>query len=218
MHYVQFFQQQTWRKRACRLGLLAGCLALGAGMLLPAKDKKSEPAVVDPQMDSNHPTLILEGFNAQVTRDGLPRQTVAAEWAQMDEAEHFLTLRRVQSRFFAKGELQGEARCGYAQTWLRDRPEENIHRNDMRLSDKVFYQMKQGWMLQTAQMNYSSRNETLVSDQPYVKQLPMKNGFLIGKGDGFTIKLDKAQNTFVNWQEYGKPAVLLHSDIPELQP
>jgi hypothetical protein len=202
-----------------RCGFIQGGLSLLLSFaLLACNTKKAESIATPPPAGVQNPTLKLENFSTQITRNGVPCQTITAEWAELDETEDIMVLRRVRSRFYTKGELQGEARCGYARTWLKDRPAQHIGRNDLEMSDKVFYQMKDGWMLQVPQMKYAHASGTLSADQPYVKQLALKDGYMIGRGDGFTIKLDTAEGRFTNWQEYGKPAVLEHSSIPVLQP
>jgi hypothetical protein len=165
--------------------------------------------------------MVIEGFHAQMHRDGVPQQEVRAAWGHIDETVNIIDLRQMQLRFYdrsAPGKVRGEARAGAGRMWLDDTPAEQAGRKDVLLSKNVLYSTPDGMLLQTPELRYRDADRLLSSDKGYVKQLPMKTGFFVGKGDRFEVKLQSDQGSFEKWTEYGNPATLQKSKTPVLKP
>lgn len=168
--------------------------------------------------DANNPTITIEGFTAQVTRAGVPRQVITGNWARMDEKENVLDLRQLQARLFDNGKQVGQADAGSGRVWMKARPEEQVGAQDVRFADGVLYRMQKGWLLSTPAMHFSNKQRRVTGDAGYIKQTQIKDGYLVGRGQKFEIGINMENNSFESWREYGKPAVLEKSKKPEIKP
>lgn len=225
------------------MGLLLGLPALaGAQEKAGAKQAPAEKkAMGEADQDFERPSIVFEGVKSEIHHDGVRLQEIASDWARLDEEDQTLDMRNMRVKFFdvdqgttststtktgapptvpvpGTEKVKGTANAGTARTWLKDRPEDHAATHDMFLSDKVIYRTNDGWILMTPEMHYTSGDSMLRSDKGYIKQLPLKSGYIIGDGHGFDIKLSLEKNTFESYKEYGNPAVLKKSDKPVLQP
>ena len=186
-------------------------------------DRASEEPKARPVTEGkeDHATITLRGFQTELTRDGLPMQRVYAEWGRYDQVAEILDLREVKATFFSKGTKIGEAHCGRGQIWLSDQhlEETGYGRQDVLLTDDVNYRTMTGIVIQSPRMVYTSSDATIRSKDPYIKQIKIDNdGYWIGRGDGFEIKISIEESTFDTWYEYGNPAVMKKMETPELTP
>lgn len=180
------------------------------------KDKKAaEPGQ---PFEPGNPLLILEGVRCQVHRQGNIRQDMTAKAGRYDEEENILDLDQLHVQFQDQGKALGELACGGGRVWTSDRPKEQIHAHDMLLQQTVRLQTPERIMLETPEMRYNALESRLWSDKGFKKQLPTRQGYMVGSGDRFDIKLLLDKNTFDYWKEYGNPVVIKKSEKPVLEP
>lgn len=205
------------RDRLFLLGVsLILCLATAAGA---AKKSPTQSATANPGGGlGRHPSIEIQDFKSQVTRNGLKMQQIQARSGRMDETERILDLKDLRVKFFDAGTTKGEAVCGTGRVWLMDRPKEKISNHDILLKDRVTYHTSEGWIVQTPQMRYTKADSMLRSDKGYLKQMPDRDQYLIGRGQGFAVKLLIQKSTFERWEEYGNPAILEKSKEPVIKP
>jgi hypothetical protein len=188
----------------CALACLAGC-------------KQDRDANAEAPL-SEEPAMVLRRFHAEVTRGGIPREKIDARFARMNEKQKILDLQGLHLQLFNEGKEVGQATCGTGRLWLKERPEEKIARNDVAMGGTVDYRTHDGWILRTPALNFSNADSTLRSDRGYIKQRPMGEGYIVGRGDRFEIKLNLEKSTFEHWNEHGAPAVIEKKTEPELLP
>lgn len=189
------------------------------------KDEEKKKAQSDKDKDEpgqpfepGNPLLILEGVRCQVHREGNIRQDITAQSGRYDEEENILDMDRLHVEFKDQGKSLGALSCGGGRVWTSDRPKEHINAHDMLLQRTVRLQTPEQIMLETPEMRYNALESRLWSDKGFVKQLPVRRGFMVGQGDRFDIKLLLDQNKFDYWKEYGNPVVIKKSEKPVLEP
>ena len=184
-----------------------------------AQAKKKKELADKTPFDPSHPLLRMEGVRCQVHREGLLRQDIKAQTGRYDEKVSILDLDKLVAKFVDQGTtVVAQINCGNGRVWTSSRPDEQITAHDMLLQKTVRLQTKDHLLLQTPEMRYTSADSTLHSNKGYLRQMPMGNSFMIGRGQGFEIKLLMEKNTIQFWREYGNPAEMRKSEKPVLNP
>ena len=192
------------RGALAEVGRPVGLLMLAACWLgLPGLDGASGAQTPDPVEDdlfqSKHELVLVEGLDAEITKDGLLRQRIHAETAWLDEKEQILDLKALRVSFHDGDEPKGEAKSGRGRIWLTDRPEENIAAHDLLLTDTVRYYTPEGGIVQSPEMRFTNTDAVMRSDKGYVKQLTLESQQELNEffsGDFFEyVKADQFQYT-----------------------
>lgn len=135
----------------------------------------------------------------------------------MDEIRQTIDLDRLECRFFRAGQMKGSASCGRGRVWLADLPSKNVSKNDILLRHNVLYRTVDGWAFSTPRLRYVDREALLHSDAGYRQQIKLRNGYLVGRGERFEVKLLLKESTFESWRCYGDPVVLKFSKEPVIE-
>lgn len=206
--------------------LLCVAAALGPVLLVAAAEPATPDApeappgvpIVDPDPVALHPATELFGVDVRVYRAGELTQDVQAEHGRLDEQEKLVDIDAIRMRFYHHGALRGTAACGSARLWLSSRPGERIGAQDVMFKQDVTVRTPEGWVLTTDRMRYYHRHELIKSNTGYVKQIALRDGYLVGRGRGFEIRLAAEGGSFQSWYEYGDPATLETSAQAVLEP
>jgi hypothetical protein len=209
-----------------RINPLGAVLALGL-LLLGCRQEMAKVAAeigAEEARPVDRPAIYIEDFQTQVTRGPAKLQEIHGQWGKMDRLDNIVDMKVLTIRFYDEksttGQVRLEATSGSGRLWMKARPKENIAQNDLVMGDTVNLRTSDGWLMRTPAMRYSSAEDTLRGDQGFIKQMKAagRSDYIIGRGDGFDIKLARDRSTFESYREYGHPWSLNKSPKPEIQP
>lgn len=204
-------------KNGLLIAMTIGALLLGLTSQAQEESETESPReAAGPPEALRNPSLTLYEFRAEITRAGQLRQKIIADWARLDESDDVLYMRDIQVDFFNQGQHNGSASSGQGTIWLSDQTASGHLRHDILLTDRVYYEIPGGWILQAPSMSYANLTSTLRGVEGYIKQLKLENGYLVGAGDRFEMKISLQEGTFDSWKEYGNPTILKKTEEPEI--
>ena len=221
--------------KTCRnmVGVLAfSCAVLMTFSLYPAHGEKkaakatknphdSRSVIAEDESVSGKSAITIENFHFQVHKQGAMLQEIEAQYGHLDQQENIIDMHNMKVKIYNEitSTTRVEASSGAGKVWLKARPAERIANRDFQLTGGVTLHAMDGLVLQTPQLRYSSRDNTLRSDHGFKKQIQAAEGiWWNGQGERFEIELTPDQSNIERIIEYGQPYVLRKTNRPELTP